>query len=195
MAKSNPNIPCAIDGCTNASFVHGWCKTHYERNRLYGDPNLGGRKILSVEERFWPKVDKSAGIDGCWPWKEPLDRAGYGSFYINYIHHMAHRIAYELTAGESLGDQHLDHKCHNPCCVNPRHLRPVTRKQNMENRNGAHRNSKSGIRGVWKQKNRWRAQVVHNGEKIRLGYFLTPEEAGEAARLKRLELFTHSDGR
>lgn len=38
-----------------------------------------------------------------------------------------------------------------------------------------------------------RACVVHNRKYIHLGYFATAEEAGEAARLKRLELFIYNN--
>ena len=38
----------------------------------------------------------------------------------------------------------------------------------------------------------WQATVVHNYERHFLGFFDTAAEAGEAARLKRLELYTHN---
>jgi hypothetical protein len=40
---------------------------------------------------------------------------------------------------------------------------------------------------------RWRAQVRHNGKLISASYFDTAEEAAEAARRKRCELFSHND--
>lgn len=67
----------------------------------------------------------------------------------------------------------------------------VTRKQNNENRKGAH--GRSGIRGVHSANGRWCARVGHHGKAVWAGTFDTPEEAAEAARIKRLELFSHSD--
>ncbi|MCG7596360.1 hypothetical protein MHN84_20400 [Mycobacterium sp. PSTR-4-N] len=66
-------------------------------------------------------------------------------------------------------------------------------KQNNENLAGPYRNCKAGLRGVYLQDGRWRAQVYHHSRKYHVGYFATAEEAGEAARLKRLELFTHNE--
>ena len=79
--------------------------------------------------------------------------------------------------------------------MNPDHLRAVTPKQNNENRAGASPRSKSGVRGVhWREDcQKWQA-LVHAGPKMHhVGYFDDLAEAGEAARLKRNELFTHND--
>jgi hypothetical protein len=90
----------------------------------------------------------------------------------------------------------IDHQCHRRDCVNPSHLRPVTRKQNQENRAGAQRRSRSGIRGVyWDSRDqRWRGGVRHNGRHVTVGGFDTAEAAEAAVIAKRCELFTHNDG-
>jgi hypothetical protein len=155
-----------------------------------------GPQPLPLAERFWEKVDTSAGgVDGCWPWIAKRRRDGYGCFFINggKATRAAHRVAYELATGEQLGDLQIDHRCHNKACCNPLHLRPVTNKQNSEHLQGAHCDSKTGIRGVTKAGQRWGAQVKHNWKQYWIGTFDTIEEAAEAARAKRLELFTHND--
>jgi hypothetical protein len=65
----------------------------------------------------------------------------------------------------------------------------------MEHQSGAHSNNKStGVRGVSLRKGgRYTVTVGHNRKRINGGTFSTLEEASEAARLLRLELFTHSD--
>ena len=151
----------------------------------------------TVAERFWAKVDTSAGPDGCWPWTaftHPIN--GYGFFRVSSDRSMvhAHRVAYELATGEQLGKLHIDHRCRNRKCVNPRHLRPVTHKQNHENR-GVRSGSKSGIRGVSWDGRCWMARVTHNGQSFYVGKFASKEAAGEAARRKRLGRFTRSDGK
>lgn len=106
----------------------------------------------------------------------------------------AHRVAYELTFGEIPEGMQVDHRPN--CakrCVNPEHLRLVTQKQNRENLVGAYRSSKSGVRGVYRVGDRWRASVGHNGRKYNVGKFDTLEEAQEAVRLKRIQLHTHND--
>lgn len=147
----------------------------------------------SVEERFWEKVD-IRGADECWPWKRGTSGKGYGLFRVSTTYRTsAHRVAYELTTGDRLGAREGDHTCHNPPCCNPAHIRPATSKQNKENRRSAQVNSKSGVRGVRQHVDgvRWRAEVRHNKKTIYLGIFDTIEQAGEAARIKREEVFTH----
>jgi hypothetical protein len=96
-----------------------------------------------------------------------------------------------------VGSRQVDHKCHNTCCVRPTHLRPATNKQNNENKRGAHRDSRSGIRGVYwnERRNCWYTSMGHNGKLIAAGSF-PPEakaEAEAAIIAKRNEFFTHND--
>ena len=118
----------------------------------------------------------------------------YGQFRVGDKMVFAHRVAYELTFGEIPEGMQVDHRPN--CakrCVNPEHLRLVTQKQNRENLVGAYRSSKSGVRGVYRVGDRWRASVGHNGRKHNVGKFDTLEEAQEAVRLKRIQLHTHND--
>lgn len=147
----------------------------------------------SSERRFWPKVDKSGD---CWLWTASTNENGYGQFKADGRMVKAHRFAYELMAGRIPIDRELDHRHTCPKrCVNPDHLRLVTRKQNNENLAGPHRGSISGVRGVtWRKDNcKWQARVGHNGQDVHVGYFDSIEEAEAAVIAKRLELFTHSD--
>jgi hypothetical protein len=154
----------------------------------------------TLDERFWAKVDRNGPIYAdlgtqCWLWTGFIDIGGYGIFRLDGISRAAHRLSYEWSTGELLGSLLCDHRCHVHACVNPSHLRPATHKQNAEHRRGARRDSKSGVRGVFwdASKGRWRAEVGHNNEVIRLGRFRTIEEAEAVVVAKRLELFTHND--
>ena len=154
-----------------------------------------GPKPRDPASRFWPKVDKSGD---CWLWTGSLDGRGYGTFYLRAgtSPAKAHRFAYEAVVGPIPEGMSLDHRY--TClknCVNPEHLRPVTHKQNMENRAGARAGSRSGVRGVlWeKRRNRWVARVKHDRKMYHVGEFVSLEDAEAAVIAKRNELFTHND--
>lgn len=150
----------------------------------------------TVEERLWAKVNKTAG---CWEWTAGKNAYGYGRLQVltrgKARALLAHRVAYELLVGEIPEGLGLDHMCHNPGCVNPAHLRPVTAKENLENLTGPFSTSKSGVRGVswFEQTKKWRATVTHNKRQVSAGYFTNIEDAEAAVIAKRLELFTHND--
>lgn len=128
-------------------------------------------------------------------WMGGVEASGYGVMsYSRRTSRKAHRVAIAVAMGSTPTDMQVDHTCFNRICVNPLHLRLVTPKQNMENKRGAYRNNSSGIRGVnlHKATGKYRARLRHHGEEIYLGLFPSAEEAGEAVKAKREELFTHS---
>lgn len=142
--------------------------------------------------RFWAKVDRGGD---CWVWTAGKNEHGYGMFHYKGKTWKAHRFSVQLTLPYEMPELPLDHICHTPTCVRPEHLRFVTPGQNSQNRAGARKGSASGIRGViWnKTANLWWAQVFHDGKRYSLGYYKDKHEAGEVARAKRIELFTHND--
>lgn len=142
-------------------------------------------------ESFWARVDKT---DTCWNWTRGTTK-GYAHLRMNYQMVYGHRLSYQLVHGVIPSSQHLDHICHNTRCVNPDHLRPVTRKENRENLRGAQRGNVSGVRGVtWAaHAKRWRAGIGHNNKQYFLGYFETIKEAEAVVVAKRNEWFTHND--
>lgn len=67
--------------------------------------------------------------DNCWIWHGAGNR--YGVITKNGITQTAHRYIYRLLVGEIPKDLQLDHLCEVKKCVNPSHLEPVTRLENM----------------------------------------------------------------
>jgi hypothetical protein len=72
---------------------------------------------------------------GCWLWAGYADKLDYGILSVirgdKWKHIYAHRLSYELLRGPIPAGLDLDHKCRVHCCVNPDHLEPVTRKENL----------------------------------------------------------------
>lgn len=110
-------------------------------------------ELLSTEagflaiKRFWDRVDRSGGPEGCWPWMGAITKStGYGQATILGRHWNCHTFAYFEAVGPLPDRAHLDHVCHNEdvscsggntCrhrrCCNPRHLVPKTPRANQSN--------------------------------------------------------------
>ena len=170
----------------------------YEKSEL-GDPDKwrtwSSLHGMPLAERL-EKYTYVGGPDECWPWAGGVS-SGYGRITGPAPERKklyAHRVAYEVENGPIPEGMMLDHRCRNKLCVNPRHLRLVTNKQNREHLSGALSNNKSGYLGVCEYyPGCWRGKVKHHGKDYYTARCNTPEEAAEAVRLLRLKLFTHND--
>jgi hypothetical protein len=83
--------------------------------------------------RFWMMVDVN-GPGDCWLWTGHLGGGGYGAFSLGRRDNKkikAHRYAYETLVGPVPEGLELDHLCRVRHCVNPDHLEPVTRAENI----------------------------------------------------------------
>lgn len=133
---------CDIAECTRDYYAKGYCKYHYTRVRLYGDPLAPDQRALrpsTLRERFEERVDRQAS-DKCWPWTSTAQK-GYGCITDGKgVKIAAHRLAYEFWVGPIPAGHTIDHECHNlayaagtcmggatcphRACCNPAHLVP-----------------------------------------------------------------------
>lgn len=82
---------------------------------------------IPPEKRVWRHVQKTAT---CWNWTG-CTVYGYGRFNDGVTTVMAHRYLYQLLRVPVEKSEDLDHICRNRACVNPDHLRAVSRKTNL----------------------------------------------------------------
>lgn len=84
------------------------------------------------KRRFYAKVDRQEGEDGCWLWSGKTTNAGYGRFSIGGSSFSSHRVSFTMHGGVFVNGPLV---CHGPCnrklCVNPNHLSSGNPKSNM----------------------------------------------------------------
>ena len=87
---------------------------------------------LTGPKNFWAYVAGWQNPEICWEWCGAVSHNGYGycSIYM-YGTTRPNRFAYELLVGIIPEGLDLDHLCKNRLCVNPKHLEPVTRRENL----------------------------------------------------------------
>lgn len=87
-------------------------------------------------------------LSGCWLWMGKVGTHGYGCIGSKRL---AHREFYEHFVGPIPAKLHLDHLCSTRRCVNPKHLEPVTCRENLQR---AWRNRPTCHRGhPWTEEN------------------------------------------
>jgi len=137
--------------------------------------------------RFGNAKSKAWRTVGC------KESKGYLQIKINNRMYMAHRLAWVYETGQdpTLLNMQIDHIDQNKTNNAFANLRLVTNKQNAENR-GLNFRNKTGIRGVYMERNLFVAELCNNYKRIKLGRFKTLDAAKAAVEKARRDLFTHA---
>lgn len=122
-------MKCAVPDCQNEHRTKGYCNMHYERLRKKGYVNWEPPKPIERFMRF-VKVNET----GCWVWQgskgNGVRNKGYGYFNSGEKNVIAHRWSYSFFKGAIPKGLTVHHKCYNPSCVNPEHLKAITQREN-----------------------------------------------------------------
>lgn len=126
---------CQLPLCEEPTVSYRMCADHYRRWRRTGDPYA--HKLTHRGRALKAFIDAAvcSETDECIIWPYAKTSSGYGMFCdASGKKHMATRVVAERFYGQAPSQNHVvAHKpvvCHNPSCVNPRHLRWATHKEN-----------------------------------------------------------------
>lgn len=86
---------------------------------------------MTLAQRFEGKYLRAAH-DVCWTWIAGKNKEGYGEIKAESGNRKlkAHRVSFEIHKGKIPDGLVVDHICKNPSCVNPIHLRAITKTEN-----------------------------------------------------------------
>jgi hypothetical protein len=85
-----------------------------------------------LPDRFWRKVKTPETESDCWEWIASRHKSGYGKYSVSRSRWTgAHIVSYTTLVGDVPCGLELDHLCRVRHCVNPSHLEPVTRRENL----------------------------------------------------------------
>lgn len=189
--KARPGTKCMFAGCGEKRNTWELCTGHYGQLMRGEDlAPLRGYEQYNLEV-FWSNIEKKSDRE-CWGWSGRLMAGGYGYATMNGRGSTAHRVMWELVNGPIPDGLVVDHLCSNRACVNPQHLRCVKQQLNAADRAYFPRNT-SGYKNVHydKSRNQWVGSFHHHYKKVWVGRFDTPEEAAEAVRVRKLEIYGH----
>lgn len=93
---------------------------------------------VSIQKRFWSKVDKNGPVPThrpelgpCWIWTGARNGRGYGVLKVAGRNVYVHRLSCEIEVGPILKGFEPDHLCMNRSCVRFAHLEIVTHRVNI----------------------------------------------------------------
>jgi hypothetical protein len=86
--------------------------------------------VIDIADYLAERVDRSGGLNACWPWLLSTGGHGYGQGFDGTTVRLAHRLAWLAWVGPIYDGMTIDHLCRNRVCCNPAHLRLLSNEEN-----------------------------------------------------------------
>ena len=129
---------CSVEGCNEKSDAKGFCPVHYMRFKRHGDPLATSNTPYGLPLAFLEEAI-TRETDDCIEWPFSRNGLGYGTVIIDGKTMTAPRAVLERAKGPPPHPKsqaaHLPEVCHNPACINLRHLRWASPQENAADRN------------------------------------------------------------
>ena len=108
------NCTCDIDGCESAVRYpsRGWCNTHYQRWKKYGDPGAEVAAYYRTPAERFAALTEVRG--DCLVWTGTTDPNGYARISVSGRRVFAHRYAWEQANGPIPDGVEIDHPRNRP---------------------------------------------------------------------------------
>lgn len=153
---------CSIEDCGKPARTRGWCQKHYDRWWIHGDP----MKVLGTERgtarNFFLEAVYRYEDDDCLIWPFSRAKNGRARMTVNGKTVLVHRAVCDAVNGPPPTPSHeAAHSCGNghKGCINKRHLRWATHKENAADMVG-HGRSTRGERHARAKLNRADVRLI-----------------------------------
>ena len=130
------------------------------------------RWTVPVKERFMRNVVKTKT---CYFWRNHIGNRGYGQFKFRGVTWLAHRVSYTIFKQEIPEGMVVMHRCDNPVCIRPSHLRLGSVQDNVDDRVAKGRSAKG--------ENNGRSVFTEDDVKLIRWLYLTGGNRTEMARI------------
>jgi hypothetical protein len=122
---------CEIPDCGRPVKTRQWCGTHYSRWLHHGDASWADGHVWirdweEAVEKNGPIPSYRTELGPCWIWTRGL-AGGYGRWRRRPVHVRSYERYVNLVPDGAV----LDHLCRVRSCCNPKHLEPVTNRENL----------------------------------------------------------------
>lgn len=108
---------------------HSRCRTVRHESSNLSVPTTR-KEDMTQASTLVEKLKNYKNVDGCWLYQGSKNSSGYPQIQVDGKLQLLHRIVYERNYGVIPHGMTIDHACFHRNCINPAHLRCVTKAEN-----------------------------------------------------------------